>query len=78
MYIHIGNNVAVLSDKIIGVFDIEATSVSRTTAEYLSKSQKEKKIYTVSMDMPKAFVVCEDMTYITNVANSTINKRIKK
>lgn len=77
MYIHIGNDVEVLSDDIIGIFDIESTSVSKMTVNFLSQSQKDNKIYTVSMDMPKAFVVCSDKTYITNIANITISKRCK-
>lgn len=77
MFVHIGGEVSVLADDILGVFDIEGTSASRITAEFLSKSQKQGRIYSVTNEMPKAFVVCTDYTYITNVSYLTINKRLK-
>ncbi|MBR6799470.1 MAG: DUF370 domain-containing protein, partial [Firmicutes bacterium] len=60
-------------------FDIEECSVSRMTADYLNSCQKKNKVEYVSFDMPKSFVVCTHKTYISNVSNSTLNKRaIKK
>lgn len=76
MYIHLGNDIEICSEDIIGVFDIEKTSVNKDVNVYLSNCQKNNKIYYVSNDMPKSFVVCKDMVYITNIAPSTITKRI--
>ena len=45
------------------------------SGRYKNASQKQGRVVSVSDDMPKAFVVCTDKTYITNVSNSTINKR---
>jgi hypothetical protein len=75
MYLFLGGDVTVKSDDVIGIFDIEECSVSRTTAEYLSFCQKNGRIVNVSEDMPKSFIVCTDKTYISNVSNDTINKR---
>lgn len=69
------NDTTVKKDDVIGIFDIEECSVSRITADFLNASQKQGRVVSVSDDMPKAFVVCTDKTYITNVSNSTINKR---
>lgn len=75
MYLFLGGDYSVKSDSVIGIFDIEACSVSRTTAEYLNLCQKNGLIVNVSDDMPKSFIVCDKKTYISNVSNSTINKR---
>ncbi len=75
MYLFLGGDISVKSDDIIGIFDIERCSVSRTTAEYLNFCQKNGRIVNVSDDMPKSFIVCDKKTYISNVSNSTINKR---
>ncbi len=75
MYLFLGGDISVKSDDIIGIFDIERCSVSRTTAEYLNFCQKNGRIVNVSNDMPKSFIVCDKKTYISNVSNSTINKR---
>ena len=77
MFLFLGGEYTVKNSDIIGIFDIEECSVSRTTAEFLNSCQKKKKIVYVSQDMPKSFIVCVDKTYISNVSNSTINKRGK-
>lgn len=78
MYISLGNDVSVHKDDIIGIFDIEKTSVVRSVNDYLSGCQKNGSIYYVSLDMPKSFVVCDKCVYVTNVGASTIGKRGKK
>ena len=77
MFLFLGGEYTVKNSDIIGIFDIEECSVSRTTADFLNSCQKKKKIVYVSQDMPKSFIVCVDKTYISNVSNSTINKRGK-
>lgn len=75
MFLHLGGDIAVRSDDLIGIFDIEECSVSRVTAEYLNSCQKNGKIVNVSDDMPKSFVVSVNNTYISNVSHNTIVKR---
>lgn len=75
MYISLGSDVSVHKNDIIGIFDIEKTSVVRSVNDYLSGCQKSGRIYYVSLDMPKSFVVCDDCVYVTNVGASTIGKR---
>lgn len=77
MFVFLGGDHTVNSGEIIGIFDIERCSVSRTTADYLGKCQKSGKIVNVSQDMPKAFVVCSNRTYITNVSCNTLNDRAR-
>lgn len=77
MYISLGSDVTVHKDDIIGIFDIEKTSVVRSINDYLSGCQKSGRIYYVSLDMPKSFVVCNDCVYVTNVGAGTISKRAK-
>ena len=76
MYIHLGEDTAVFGDDIIGIFDIENTSVSRTTREFLAAAGKRGDTVTVSYDMPKAFVLCDDKVYITQVSALTLKKRV--
>lgn len=75
MYLFVGGNSTVKKNDVIGIFDIEECSVSRITADFLNSEQKQGRVVSVSDDMPKAFVVCSDNTYITNVSNGTLNKR---
>lgn len=40
MYLHLGQDVVVRSRDIVGIFDIENTSVSKITKEYLTNQEK--------------------------------------
>lgn len=75
MYLFLGGNSTVKKDDVIGIFDIEECSASRITADFLNACQKRGDVVSVSDDMPKAFVVCTEHTYIINVSNITLNKR---
>lgn len=75
MYIHIGSDVSLPTYKILGIFDIEKTSVNKDVNDYLMKLQKQGKIYYVSYDMPKSFIVTEDYVYISNVSVFTLKRR---
>ena len=41
MYLHIGNNVMLPEKHIIGVFDLEITSQSKRTSEFLRQAEEE-------------------------------------
>ncbi len=76
MYIHLGGTVTVPRDKIIGIFDIEKTSVNKDVNDYLKKLQKSGLITYASFEMPKSFVVTDNQVYITNVSVFTLKKRM--
>ena len=79
MYIHLGNDVVVRESTIVGVFDIENTSISKYTKEYLAAAQKNNNVVYVTNDLPKSFVVCRDgdkiTVYICQVSPATMLKR---
>lgn len=79
MFIHAGKDTVINSKDIIGIFDIENTSVSKTTREFLVKMSKENKVIYVNEDLPKSFIIAkrgnESIIYITSLANSTLKKR---
>ncbi|MBQ3841343.1 MAG: DUF370 domain-containing protein [Ruminiclostridium sp.] len=75
MYLHLGSDVSVNVNEIVGIFDIEKVTVQSYMNEYLSYCQKNGKIYYVSLDMPKSIIVCSDVVYISNVSCMTLRKR---
>lgn len=75
MYLFLGGDITVMSKDVIGIFDIEECSVSRTTADFLNASAARSQIVNISEDMPKSFIVTESKTYISNVSHNTIRKR---
>ncbi|MEG1427192.1 MAG: DUF370 domain-containing protein [Oscillospiraceae bacterium] len=79
-YLHLGGDTIVNVDHIVGVFDLDNASQSRHTKKYLAKVQKENKVINVSMELPKAFVVCfaeeKETVYISQISTTTLLKRM--
>ncbi len=79
MYIHLGQNTVVHSDEVIGIFDLESTTISKHTRKFLEVSEKKGEVVTVSYELPKSFAVCSNKNkttvYISQLASSTLLKR---
>lgn len=80
MYIHLGNEISLSDKRIIGIFDIENTSLGNDTREYLKKATARKQVVNVSMEMPKSFIVCSDnksgdTVFISPISVNTLHKR---
>ncbi len=81
MFVHIGENTVVVDGEIVGIFDMENTTVMKNTVEFLNREEKEKNIINVSpFELPKSFVICDTpngkRVYISPVAVNTILRRI--
>lgn len=84
MYLHLGEETVVRGKDIIGIFDIENTSVSKHTKDFLARSEKGGIVSNVSYEMPKSFIVCrengekKEKVYISQISPSTLKKRAAK
>lgn len=76
MYLYLGGDTAIKSDRIIGIFDMDTSTVNKATRDYLSKAEKDKRVIYVNYDLPKSFVVCRDKIYICPLNTSTLLKRL--
>lgn len=80
MYLNIGNDMAVREKSIIGIFDMDNTSTSKRTREFLERSEREGQVVPCD-DLPKAFVLTAeyglDRVYLTSLSSSTLEKRLK-
>ncbi len=80
MYMHLGENTVVRLDEIIGIFDMDNTTVSKSTRDFLNFSEKRREVINVSYELPKSFIVCsnkrkEKRVYISQISSTTLNKR---
>ena len=67
-------------DEIIGIFDMDTSTLSKTTCAYLAACEKKGRVINVSMELPKSFVLCQSDTgevtvYISQISSSTLLKR---
>ncbi len=81
MYLHIGANVMVKKSDIVAILDMETTSVSKKTKEFLRKSEGGGKIINISEDIPKSYIICtengKEKIYISQISSSTLLKRVE-
>ena len=55
-YLHLGGEKAVRSDEVIGIFDIDNTTVSRHTRRFLNSQEKNGSVENLAPDIPVSFV----------------------
>ena len=79
-YLHIGQNVMLEDRRIIGIFDLDNTSTSKLTRQFLNAAEEEGVVQTACEDIPKSFVVCDhpyhrQIIYISQLNSQTLQKR---
>ncbi len=80
MYLHLGQETVVMQEDIVGIFDLDNTTVSKATRDYLTKAEKNKQVVNVSFELPKTFVLTNNKKdgnkiYISQISSSTLLKR---
>ena len=80
MYLHLGQDSVVKQSDIIGIFDLETTTISKFSRDFLAKAEKAKEVINVTYEMPKTFVVCQtknqkQKVYISQISPQTLKKR---
>jgi hypothetical protein len=82
VYIHLGQDVIVEESTVIGIFDMDNTTQSRITVNFLNNAEKNGCIVNISDDIPKSFVVCEKRgrvtVYLSQLNPATLLKRSDK
>ena len=49
MYLHLGQDTVVTLDEIIGIFDLDTTTVSKSTRNYLTNAEKAGDVVNLSL-----------------------------
>ncbi len=80
MYLHLGEKTVIRTNDIIGIFDLDNTTLSKNTRDYLSLAQKNGEVINVSYELPKSFIVCKvnekNIIYISQLSSQTLYRRI--
>ena len=80
MYLDIGKDMAVRDKSIIGIFDLENTSTSKRTMDFLNHAEQEGQVVPCD-DLPKSFIVTSEYglprVWLTAYNPSTLEKRLK-
>ena len=82
MYLHLGSNVTVPSDDIVGISDLDNCSSSRITLQFLKAAEEEGMVFPVGEELPKSVVVCcpegsWQRVYLSPLNVTTLVRRIE-
>ena len=81
MYIPIGSDMSVRDKTIIGIFDLDNTTYSKHTRNFLSEAEQNGEVVTVAEDLPKSFVLTQEYgmnrVYLCQFNSKALEKRMK-
>ena len=80
MYVHLGNGNIIRTKEIVGIFDLDNTTVSARTRRYLQKAQKNGNVILTGNELPKSFIVAaskkgENKVFLSQLSTATLFKR---
>ena len=59
MYLHLGNDTTVKKSDIIGVFDMDNTTISKQGRKFLTIAEQNNEVIYTSEDLPKSYIVAK-------------------
>ncbi len=81
MFLHLGSDVVVNLSDVIAILDLDVTSTSKITREFLAVAEDEGFVVNVSDDLPKSFVITEidkkSRVFVSPISTATLLKRAK-
>jgi hypothetical protein len=79
MFLHIGSDVVIPLKNVIAILDIETTTLSKDSRDFLKTAEEEGFIETISEDLPRSFVITEEdkksKIYLSPISSVTLQKR---
>ncbi len=80
MYVDIGMDLAVRTSQVLGVFDLDNTSWSKRTREFLERAQSDGSLVEATDELPKSFVLTQEYgqtrVYLTRFNASVLSRRL--
>lgn len=79
MYLHLGRDVIISKRDIVLILDLDTSSYSHKTRDFLARAEREGRVINVSTELPKSVVVAHDnerdIIYISQMSSQTLLKR---
>ena len=81
MYLHAGSNYVVNTKEIIGIFDMDNTTVSRLGRNFLSRAQQNNEVINATEGLPLSYIISnrrgKSKIYISSFSPRVLSKRTK-
>lgn len=76
MFLHLGEDIVVLTKDIVTIIDMDGSTISKYTRELLRKGEENGCIYTISSFLPRTIIITSDKKiYLSPVSVSTLLKK---
>lgn len=81
-YLHLGKDTSIEIENIVGIFDLDTSTISKHTRDFLSVCEKENRIVNVGYELPKSFILYdfsgEYSVYLSQLNTATLVKRMSE
>ena len=82
MYIHLGRDYVLNDRDIIGIFNLETTTISPRGREFLNYAQKNGAVVSLSDELPQSYVLADgavvDTVYLSELSSTVLRRRAEK
>lgn len=79
MYVDIGGNLSVRAESVVGVFDLDNTSWSKWTRQFLQQAEADGRLIEATDTLPKSFLVTLEYgisrVYLTQYNAAVLERR---
>lgn len=75
MYIHIGNNVLLRKDEVIGVFSIDSLMNDNKGKKFLAEVKQSREVEDISGGKHASLVLTDTKVFITRISTATLLTR---
>ena len=60
MFLHIGNGKSVRKKDVIGIFDLDTATITKTGKDFINRMQREGRVEYEDDDLPRSFLLIEE------------------
>jgi ribosomal protein S8 len=78
MFLHLGDGYMIPSKQVVLIGDLESTTSSEITEEFLDISEEEGFIVDYSGGNPRSFVLTEETIYLSMISSKTLGDRVDR
>lgn len=79
-YLHLGKDTSIEIRNIVGIYDLDTSTVSKHTRDFLRLCEEENRIVNVSYELPKSYILYdfggEYSVYLSPLNTATLLKRM--
>ena len=82
MYVHLGRDYVLNDRDIIGIFNLETTTILPRGREFLKNTQKNGAVVSLSDELPQSYVLADgavvDTVYLSELSPAAMRRRAEK